>query len=54
MFLFPFKTNCSPEGATFDFVVGASYKARISCRRDPGRGLNYSLTIDGYVVPEAE
>ncbi|XP_052782654.1 uncharacterized protein LOC128218920 isoform X2 [Mya arenaria] len=48
-------TNCTDEGgATFDFVIGNSYKARISCCRLPGRGLDYNLTIDGYRVPAVE
>ncbi|XP_052218912.1 uncharacterized protein LOC127836358 isoform X2 [Dreissena polymorpha] len=47
-------TDVSPEGATFDFLVGSSYKARISCSKDPGQGLVYSLTIDGYKVPECD
>lgn len=47
-------TSVSPEGATFDFVLGASYKARITCFGDPRRGLIHTLTVDGYKVPEVE
>lgn len=48
------QVNVSPEGATFDFVIGASYKARIACKGNPETGLVHTLSIDGNIVPEAE
>ncbi|KAL4219730.1 hypothetical protein ACF0H5_020144 [Mactra antiquata] len=44
-------TYVTSEGCTFDFLVGQSYKARISCCGNPSVGLKHSLTIDGYTVP---
>lgn len=45
--------NCGADGAMFDFVVGATYKARIACTQSAS-GLVYNLTIDGYLVPQVE
>ncbi|XP_060581471.1 uncharacterized protein LOC132738063 isoform X1 [Ruditapes philippinarum] len=48
-------TNCCQGEATFDFVFGAAYKARITCTQGKhGEGLVHTLTVNGYAVPEAE
>ncbi|XP_045199656.2 uncharacterized protein LOC123553954 isoform X1 [Mercenaria mercenaria] len=47
-------TDVTSAGATFEFMVGASFPARIACQGNPHTGLVHTLFINECIVPEAD